>query len=155
MTLITFQDGKVVMRDGKIGTEQECCCEDEAGPCVDCDNLAYDECPESFEVTFDTEGAFDPDCNTTLTYTITKDQLNADDPSSRGWQGGEPNFVSVTLFCSQGRWALNIGADNFPFDCVSFASILVDLGSACECPQAGTYTVPEGQVPAGTTVTVA
>jgi hypothetical protein len=27
MTLITFQDGQPVMRDGKIGTEQECCCE--------------------------------------------------------------------------------------------------------------------------------
>jgi hypothetical protein len=26
MTLITFQDGKPVMRDGKIGTEQACCC---------------------------------------------------------------------------------------------------------------------------------
>lgn len=26
MTLITFQDGKVVMRDGKVGTEQGCCC---------------------------------------------------------------------------------------------------------------------------------
>lgn len=27
MTLITFQDGKVVLRDGKVGTEQECCCQ--------------------------------------------------------------------------------------------------------------------------------
>ena len=26
MTPITFQDGKPVMRDGKVGTEQECCC---------------------------------------------------------------------------------------------------------------------------------
>lgn len=26
MTSITFQDGKVVMRDGLVGTEQECCC---------------------------------------------------------------------------------------------------------------------------------
>ena len=26
MTLITLQDGKVVMRDGKVGTEQACCC---------------------------------------------------------------------------------------------------------------------------------
>jgi hypothetical protein len=29
MTLITFQDGKPVMRDGKVGTEQECCCCDQ------------------------------------------------------------------------------------------------------------------------------
>jgi hypothetical protein len=26
MTLITFQDGKPVLRDGKVGTEQACCC---------------------------------------------------------------------------------------------------------------------------------
>jgi len=26
MTLITFQDGAVVMRDGQVGTEQACCC---------------------------------------------------------------------------------------------------------------------------------
>lgn len=26
MTLITFKDGKPVMRDGLIGTEQQCCC---------------------------------------------------------------------------------------------------------------------------------
>jgi len=28
MTLITFQDGKAVMRDGKVGTEAACLCED-------------------------------------------------------------------------------------------------------------------------------
>lgn len=33
MTLVTFQDGRVVMRDGKVGTEQACCC----GQC-DCTN---------------------------------------------------------------------------------------------------------------------
>ena len=27
MTLITLQDGKIVLRDGKVGTEQACCCE--------------------------------------------------------------------------------------------------------------------------------
>ena len=32
MTHITFQDGRVVMRDGRVGTEQECCC----GGCEDC-----------------------------------------------------------------------------------------------------------------------
>jgi len=26
MTLITVQDGKIVMRDGQVGTEQACCC---------------------------------------------------------------------------------------------------------------------------------
>jgi hypothetical protein len=35
MTLITFQDGAVVLRDGKVGTEQACCCEPEP-PCNPC-----------------------------------------------------------------------------------------------------------------------
>lgn len=30
MTTVTFQDGKVVVRDGKVGTEADCCC----CPCV-------------------------------------------------------------------------------------------------------------------------
>jgi len=29
VTRITLQDGKVVLRDGKVGTEQACCCGDE------------------------------------------------------------------------------------------------------------------------------
>ena len=29
MTLITVQDGKPVLRDGKVGTEQACCCQNE------------------------------------------------------------------------------------------------------------------------------
>lgn len=29
MTLITVQDGKIVLRDGQVGTEQACCCEQE------------------------------------------------------------------------------------------------------------------------------
>jgi hypothetical protein len=33
MTLITFQDGAVVFRDGQVGTEQACCCEDECEGC--------------------------------------------------------------------------------------------------------------------------
>ena len=31
MTQITVQDGKVVMRDGQVGTEQGCCCEEDDG----------------------------------------------------------------------------------------------------------------------------
>ena len=33
MTLITFQDGQVVMRDGQVGTEQACCCGANCGDC--------------------------------------------------------------------------------------------------------------------------
>lgn len=38
MTPITVQDGKVVLRDGKIGTEQECCCS-VCAPCPDLEAL--------------------------------------------------------------------------------------------------------------------
>ena len=34
MTLITLQDGKIVLRDGKVGTEQACCCGSGGDPCV-------------------------------------------------------------------------------------------------------------------------
>ena len=37
MTQITFQDGKVVLRDGRVGTEQACCCA--AGPCCVCGEI--------------------------------------------------------------------------------------------------------------------
>ena len=35
MTLITFQDGSPILKDGKIGTEQACCCGKCAVPCPD------------------------------------------------------------------------------------------------------------------------
>ena len=31
MTQITVQDGKIVLRDGKVGTEQGCCCDGDCG----------------------------------------------------------------------------------------------------------------------------
>jgi hypothetical protein len=38
MTLITIQDGKIVLRDGKVGTEQACCCGgDEPCECPTCE----------------------------------------------------------------------------------------------------------------------
>jgi hypothetical protein len=37
MTTVTFQDGAVVLRDGKVGTGLECCCE--KCVCPQCDNL--------------------------------------------------------------------------------------------------------------------
>jgi hypothetical protein len=38
MSEITFQDGKVLFRDGKVGTEQACCC-GECAPCPDLQSL--------------------------------------------------------------------------------------------------------------------
>lgn len=41
MTLITFQDGKAVFRNGKVGSEQECCCQQPC-LCTDCpDELGF------------------------------------------------------------------------------------------------------------------
>ena len=36
MTLVTFDDGKVVLRDGKVGTEESCCC------CPPCNAQGFD-----------------------------------------------------------------------------------------------------------------
>jgi hypothetical protein len=41
MTRITLQDGKLVLRDGAIGTEQACCCKKCEGPCDE-----ENPCPE-------------------------------------------------------------------------------------------------------------
>jgi len=55
MTLITLQDGKVVLREGKVGTEQACCCGEEekcSGPCddsEDCDPECFCEDGECVE----------------------------------------------------------------------------------------------------------
>jgi hypothetical protein len=41
MTLITFQDGTVVFREGKVGTEQACCCQ--ACACPDlCEGITFE-----------------------------------------------------------------------------------------------------------------
>jgi hypothetical protein len=49
VTRITLQDGKIVLRDGKAGTEQACCCDGEGGCCcvdfgVDPDLTTRAEC---------------------------------------------------------------------------------------------------------------
>ncbi len=50
MTRITFQDGKVVLRDGQVGTEEACCC---GGVCCGPD------CGVSFPVDFLPDGGMD------------------------------------------------------------------------------------------------
>jgi hypothetical protein len=47
MTLITFQDGSPILKDGKIGTEQACCC---GGVCCG----GYTNCEVSYTVTLST-----------------------------------------------------------------------------------------------------
>ena len=50
MTLITFQDGKPVLRGGKVGTEQACCCGSAGCNCCEDDYFSY------WEELFDFEG---------------------------------------------------------------------------------------------------
>jgi hypothetical protein len=45
MTQITFQDGKVVFRDGAVGTEQACCCKKECN-CVVFASQQIDYCTQ-------------------------------------------------------------------------------------------------------------
>lgn len=39
MTSLTSQDGKLVVRDGKLGTEKACCCGDGPGVCCECEGV--------------------------------------------------------------------------------------------------------------------
>lgn len=49
MTLITFQDGQVVMRDGQVGTEQGCCCQEQECCCTELYSFGYTEAiPDRF-----------------------------------------------------------------------------------------------------------
>jgi hypothetical protein len=48
MTLITFQGGKPVLRDGKVGTEQACCC-----GCIPC------ACEKAVDYTFNQRGKWE------------------------------------------------------------------------------------------------
>lgn len=54
MTLITFQDGKPVFRDGKVGTEQECCC-----GCPSCISLDLFKFNEYSDASFDVQARYD------------------------------------------------------------------------------------------------
>jgi hypothetical protein len=39
MTSLTSQDGKLVLRDGSLGTGQECCCSDAIAVCCECQKV--------------------------------------------------------------------------------------------------------------------
>lgn len=52
VTLISLQDGNVVMRDGRVGTEQDCCC----GQGCDCEN------PSGTLLPMDTPFSMSSDC---------------------------------------------------------------------------------------------
>ena len=90
MTLITFDSGKVVMRDGKVGTEQECCCDDE--PCV---------CPP---------------CSDEFSFSVAWAGLTATTTTcfDGGYSGAAFEFnddgliaINVSATCEDGNWTLS------------------------------------------------
>jgi len=71
MTLITVQDGAVVMRDGQVGTEQACCCD---APCA-CFSGDLPDCDIDY-IAFDYSFLF-PDCTgNRISGTITLNDAN-------------------------------------------------------------------------------
>jgi len=49
MTLITFEDGKVVFRDGAVGTEQACCCGESLSLPARCSCQLFQQCTTTVE----------------------------------------------------------------------------------------------------------
>lgn len=140
MTLITFQDGKVVLRDGKVGTEQDCCCSDD-GECP-CEEAVFETCPEGYTVTFDII-IVHPDQTTepgTATVAISKLLANL-------WTGAaEGGQVSAEIYCFDGRWIIVCAACALVGDDLWFGGVSADVGSVCECPAAGAYNTEYGTV---------
>jgi hypothetical protein len=85
MTLITFQDGAVVFRDGQVGTEQACCCGTEPS----CD----ENCTKTLTVSWSYKGD-----SGTITTAIPGNQFQF-------IGSADLNFVLVNIFCADnGKW---------------------------------------------------
>jgi hypothetical protein len=94
MTLITFHDGKPVLRDGKVGTEQECCC---GSQCLTCPQ----ECDPDVVVTIDgnvANCAIDGDGRVYYTWL---EISGADDPGGENPCENTPLISrEVSLYCN-------------------------------------------------------
>jgi hypothetical protein len=90
MTLITLQGGKLVLRDGKVGTEQACCCDAE---CV-----CPESCLENLRITFGESGE-GANCVTSFDGTpLYSDRLIV--------AGGYSLFVFMS--CIDGQWGARV-----------------------------------------------
>ena len=105
MTLITFQDGTVVMSDGKVGTEQACCCEPEC----QCTGSPPEACDIDYIIfTFEFSSL---SCDTTLLQEYTLD-------AAHGWSqqyfltdgNGQPYYFSAVLVCNDGKYSISFNA---------------------------------------------
>lgn len=94
MTLITFQDGKPVLRDGAVGTEPECCCE--RCPCDEYKILCIQQVFSYYNVVWTQGGNANP---------MTPENIPADQPAGTflvlgqlGGCPGTPNLPQDHLF---------------------------------------------------------
>jgi hypothetical protein len=127
MTLITFQDGKVVMRDDKVGTEQECCCEEEEFVCDE-------TCNKTITVNWSNNGA-----SGTLTYTIADRGTFTQIPGLR---------VSSSISCRtavDGKWFISVIMCGIaPYTSGSWAAIIDAESDGCPPDGAVTWTTVFG-----------
>jgi len=93
MTQITFQDGKPVLRDGKVGTGQGCCCKQDCSRCIrngewDCQYTTQESCE---------------DCTRTYTCDEAR-QTECDGDCPEGFTPGNPVTVEVQPTAGCGGW---------------------------------------------------
>lgn len=114
MTRIAFSDGRVVMRDGKVGTEAACCCGQAACSCGDMFRL---DGSNVYELVF-TFGD-----STTATYCISAMPLAV---------GG----VAEHMFCVDGQYEVVIKPGNclvrLFFSLGNFPDCQCDTGESCD-----------------------
>lgn len=128
MTLITMQRGKVVMRDGKVGTEQACCCQ--CDPC----SLCHSPC---LSVTFSGfSGSVEPcdECN----------NLNGTYLLTRG-KGYQPD-ISLAVKAKTGFGAVltpTIAYDNSDGS-YSITAVTIDKAGTCYSPDAEVFVKVAG-----------
>jgi hypothetical protein len=115
MTLITLQDGRLVLRDGQVGTEQACCC-DTCAPCPDLESLCISVSLTDYEGT---------------THTADQDDFI--------WSGGS-GFVYLKGF----EYALFVSCNGDIDVTVGWGSFLAECGGQCTSGE-GSGTLPCSQ----------
>lgn len=88
MTLITFQDGRPFLNDGKIGSEGTCCC----GACCYCNQLIQNPA-NSFGLSFGCDG--EADANAAHNAAVAHLNAAAAAMLANGWLSAEVEILSV------------------------------------------------------------
>lgn len=119
VTLISLQDGNVVMRDGKVGTEQDCCCEQE------CDVSSADELTQP-------------------NVTITDDGC----PCETGSLSGSYAYSGVGFFGYEWNDTTDCDVDGFNPGTEFYAPMVVNVTDGCQV-LVSTYRLGSGGLPSG------